>query len=70
VPNLFIPEYPVPGKEKTCSMLFSITWKRVAIFNLKEQRWGQWGEMNQSLYAHMNNKRKMKKKKSKDKNEK
>jgi hypothetical protein len=25
--------------------------------------WGQWGEMNQSLYAHMNNKRKMKKKK-------
>jgi hypothetical protein len=24
---------------------------------------GQWGEMNQSLYAHMNNKRKMKKKK-------
>jgi hypothetical protein len=22
---------------------------------------GQWGEMNQSLYAHMNNKRKMKK---------
>jgi hypothetical protein len=24
--------------------------------------WGQWGEMNQSLYAHMNNKRKMKKK--------
>jgi hypothetical protein len=26
--------------------------------------WGQWGEMNQSLYAHMNNKRKMKKKRS------
>jgi hypothetical protein len=25
--------------------------------------WGQWGEINQSLYAHMNNKRKMKKKK-------
>jgi hypothetical protein len=25
--------------------------------------WGQWGEMNQALYAHMNNKRKMKKKK-------
>jgi hypothetical protein len=24
--------------------------------------WGLWGEMNQSLYAHMNNKRKMKKK--------
>jgi hypothetical protein len=24
--------------------------------------WGQWGEMNHSLYAHMNNKRKMKKK--------
>jgi hypothetical protein len=23
---------------------------------------GQWGEMNQALYAHMNNKRKMKKK--------
>jgi hypothetical protein len=28
--------------------------------------WGQWGEMNQSLYAHMNNKRKMKKKLHKD----
>jgi uncharacterized protein YecE (DUF72 family) len=27
----------------------------------------QWGEMNQSLYAHMNNKRKMKKKKKKKK---
>jgi hypothetical protein len=27
------------------------------------QRWGQGGEMNQALYAHMNNKRKMKKKK-------
>jgi hypothetical protein len=25
--------------------------------------WGQGGEMNQALYAHMNNKRKMKKKK-------
>jgi hypothetical protein len=25
--------------------------------------WGQGGEMNQVLYAHMNNKRKMKKKK-------
>jgi hypothetical protein len=24
---------------------------------------GRWGEMNQALYAHMNNKRKMKKKK-------
>jgi hypothetical protein len=29
--------------------------------------WGQWGEMNQSLYAHMNNKRKMKKNKNKKK---
>jgi hypothetical protein len=27
--------------------------------------WGQGGEMNQSLYAQMNNKRKMKKKKKK-----
>jgi hypothetical protein len=27
------------------------------------RRWGQGGEMNQALYAHMNNKRKMKKKK-------
>jgi hypothetical protein len=27
--------------------------------------WGQGGEMNQALYAHMNNKRKMKKKKRK-----
>jgi hypothetical protein len=27
--------------------------------------WGQGGEMNQALYAHMNNKRKMKKKKKK-----
>jgi hypothetical protein len=26
--------------------------------------WGQGGEMNQALYAHMNNKRKMKKKKT------
>jgi hypothetical protein len=26
--------------------------------------WGQGGEMNQALYAHMNNKRKMKKKKA------
>jgi hypothetical protein len=26
--------------------------------------WGQGGEMNQALYAHMNNKRKMKKKKN------
>jgi hypothetical protein len=26
--------------------------------------WGQGGEMNQALYAHMNNKRKRKKKKS------
>jgi hypothetical protein len=26
--------------------------------------WGQLGEMNQSLYAHMNNKRKMKEKKN------
>jgi hypothetical protein len=25
--------------------------------------WGQGGEMNQALYAHMNSKRKMKKKK-------
>jgi hypothetical protein len=25
--------------------------------------WGQGGEINQALYAHMNNKRKMKKKK-------
>jgi hypothetical protein len=25
---------------------------------------GKWGEMNQSLYAHMNNKRKMKKKRN------
>jgi hypothetical protein len=32
-------------------------------FNKKIFLWGQWGEMNQSLYAHMNNKRKMKKKK-------
>jgi hypothetical protein len=29
------------------------------------RRWGQGGEMNQALYAHMNNKRKMKKKKRK-----
>jgi hypothetical protein len=29
----------------------------------KGRGWGQWGEMNQSLYAHMNNKRKMKEKK-------
>jgi hypothetical protein len=27
------------------------------------KRWGQGGEINQALYAHMNNKRKMKKKK-------
>jgi hypothetical protein len=27
--------------------------------------WGQGGEMNQALYAHMNNKRKMKKNKRK-----
>jgi hypothetical protein len=27
--------------------------------------WGPGGEMNQALYAHMNNKRKMKKKKGK-----
>jgi hypothetical protein len=27
--------------------------------------WGQGGEMNQALYAHMNNKRKIKKKKKK-----
>jgi hypothetical protein len=27
--------------------------------------WGQGGEINQALYAHMNNKRKMKKKKIK-----
>jgi hypothetical protein len=26
--------------------------------------WGQGGEMNQALYAHMNNKRKMKKKRN------
>jgi hypothetical protein len=26
--------------------------------------WGQGGEMNQALYAHMNNKRKRKKKKA------
>jgi hypothetical protein len=30
---------------------------------LEEARWGQRGEMNQALYAHINNKRKMKKKK-------
>jgi hypothetical protein len=29
----------------------------------KGRGWGQGGEMNQALYAHMNNKRKMKKKK-------
>jgi hypothetical protein len=28
-----------------------------------QRGWGQGGEMNQALYAHMNNKRKMKKKK-------
>jgi hypothetical protein len=28
----------------------------------KKPGWGQAGEMNQALYAHMNNKRKMKKK--------
>jgi hypothetical protein len=28
----------------------------------KGRGWGQGGEMNQALYAHMNNKRKMKKK--------
>jgi hypothetical protein len=28
--------------------------------------WGQGGEMNQALYAHMNNKRKMKKKEKKN----
>jgi hypothetical protein len=28
--------------------------------------WGQGGEINQALYAHMNNKRKMKKKKKKE----
>jgi hypothetical protein len=28
-----------------------------------ERGWGQGGEMNQALYAHMNNKRKMEKKK-------
>jgi hypothetical protein len=27
--------------------------------------WGQGGEMNQALYAHMNNKRKIKKKQTK-----
>jgi hypothetical protein len=33
--------------------------------NNKEGRgWGQGGEMNQALYPHMNNKRKMKKKKN------
>jgi hypothetical protein len=30
---------------------------------LSGRGWGQGGEMNQALYAHMNNKRKMKKKK-------
>jgi hypothetical protein len=30
---------------------------------LGRRGWGQGGEMNQALYAHMNNKRKMKKKK-------
>jgi hypothetical protein len=28
--------------------------------------WGQGGKMNQALYAHMNNKRKMKKKKKEE----
>jgi hypothetical protein len=28
--------------------------------------WGQGGEMNQALYAHMNNKRKMKKEKKRE----
>jgi hypothetical protein len=31
--------------------------------NTKGRGWGQGGEINQALYAHMNNKRKMKKKK-------
>jgi hypothetical protein len=32
-------------------------------FRIQESRgWGQGGEMYQALYAHMNNKRKMKKK--------
>jgi hypothetical protein len=31
-------------------------------YHLKIANWGQGGEMNQALYAHMNNKRKMKKK--------
>jgi hypothetical protein len=30
--------------------------------NILGRGWGQGGEMNQALYAHMNNKRKMKKK--------
>jgi hypothetical protein len=30
---------------------------------VKGRGWGQGGEMNQALYAHMNNKRKMEKKK-------
>jgi hypothetical protein len=32
------------------------------MYRLKKKTWGQGGEMNQALYAHMNNKRKMKKK--------
>jgi hypothetical protein len=37
--------------------------RELAEWVVREGGWGQWGEMNQALYEHMNNKRKMKKKK-------
>jgi hypothetical protein len=43
---------------------FKISLGSTAKPHLKKKK-KPWGEMNQSLYAHMNNKRKMKKKKQK-----
>jgi hypothetical protein len=41
---------------------FKITLKSKLYLKLLRQRgWGQGGEMNQALYAHMNNKRKREK---------
>jgi hypothetical protein len=54
---------PVPATKIYCPM-GSLFWIQLGKCPLKTKvwgrGWGQGGEMNQALYAHMNNKRKMK----------
>jgi hypothetical protein len=62
-----LPKIPATQEVEIEGLWFKASlWKKISVTlsQKSSQGWGQRGEMNQALYAHMNNKRKRKKKSS------